>query len=284
MRHSASGDARQQQRIDMCKLISFIKTYFLPQRNLRFTFAIADLDAAYPVQDAIRFVLFTIPPSWSTLEVMDHIIDGVLKFQREVHPNREALFHDLALGQSPQALFIGCADSRVVPEMLTQQGPGSLFVLRNAGNIVPPASTAPGGVTAGIEYAVSVLGVPDVVLCGHSGCGAMTAILRGNEQLEKLPAVARWLHYADAARDTVAAHTYASEEEKLSALIRENVLTQLDNLLTHEPVARAVKNKQLRLHGWVYDIASGGVSTYDARVSKFVPLSEDPFANATPTD
>src|SRR5450432_2243066 len=168
---------------------------------------------------------------------MDHIIDGVLRFQREVHVNREALFHDLALGQSPEAMFIGCADSRIVPEMLTQQGPGSLFVVRNAGNIVPPHSREPGGVTASIEYAVAVLGIPDIVICGHSGCGAMTAILRGGEQLEKLPAVAHWLHYSDAARDAVAAqHAHASDEEKLSALIRENVLEQLDHLLTHTVV------------------------------------------------
>jgi carbonic anhydrase len=216
---------------------------------------------------------------------MEHIIDGVFRFQREVHPNREALFHDLALGQSPSAMFIGCADSRIVPEMLTQQGPGSLFVVRNAGNIVPPHSNAPGGVSASIEYAVAVLGIPDIIICGHSGCGAMTAILRGAKRLEKLPAVARWLHYADAARDAVAAeHAYKSDEEKLNALVCENVLAQLDNLLTHPVVRDGIDNKQLRLHGWVYDIGSGSVNTYDARVGKFVPISGDSFANATPTE
>ena len=215
---------------------------------------------------------------------MDHIIDGVLRFQREVYPNREALFHDLALGQQPEAMFIGCSDSRVVPEMLTQQGPGSLFVVRNAGNIVPPHSDQPGGVSASIEYAVAVLGIPNIVICGHSGCGAMTAILRGTRQLQGLPAVARWLHYADAALDTVAAqHADATDEEKLTALIKENVLEQLDHLLSHPAVANAVNKKQLRLHGWVYDIGSGGVETYDARVRKFVALSQDSFANATPT-
>jgi carbonic anhydrase len=216
---------------------------------------------------------------------MDHIIDGVLRFQRVVHPNREALFHDLSLGQAPTAMFIGCADSRIVPEMLTQQGPGSLFVVRNAGNIVPPNSTVPGGVTASIEYAVAVLGIPDIVICGHSGCGAMTAVLRGGPQLEKLPAVARWLHYADAARDVVAAEfAGATEEEKLDALVRENVLAQLENLLTHPAVAEAVGKKQLRLHGWVYEIGAGCVDTYDARVGRFVPIGEDSFAHATPTE
>ncbi len=215
---------------------------------------------------------------------MEHIIDGVLRFQREVHPNKEALFHQLALSQSPAAMFIGCADSRIVPEILTDQGPGELFVVRNAGNIVPPSSTEPGGVTASIEYAVAVLGIPDIVICGHSGCGAMTAVLRGPEQLEKLPAVARWLHYADSARDHVAQnHAHLSDEARLDSLIHENVLAQLDNLLTHPVVADAIARKQLRLHGWVYDIGSGRVDTYDARVRHFVPISDDPFANATPT-
>ena len=214
---------------------------------------------------------------------MDEIIDGVLRFQREVHPQRQAHFQELALGQSPLAMFIGCADSRIVPEVLTQQGPGSLFVVRNAGNIVPPHSPMPGGVTASIEYAVAVLGIPDIVICGHSGCGAMTAILRAGEQLEQLPAVARWLHYADAARDAVVAkHGGASEQEKLEALVRENVLAQLAHLATHPSVAKALGAKRLRLHGWVYDIGPGSVSTYDARVGRFVAISEDPFVHATP--
>lgn len=215
---------------------------------------------------------------------MDHIIDGVLRFQREVYPNSEALYRDLAISQSPSAMFIGCADSRVVPEVLTGQDPGSLFVVRNAGNIIPPSSTEPGGVTASIEYAVAVLGIPDIIVCGHSGCGAMTAILNGGAQLTKLPAVARWLHYADAALASVDNdHADASHPARLNALIHENVLTQLDNLLTHPSVADAIHNKQLRVHGWVYDIGSGHVNNYDARVGKFLPLTAEAFADATPT-
>ncbi len=219
------------------------------------------------------------------VERMDHIIDGVLRFQREVHADSAALFQELSLGQSPSAMFIGCADSRIVPEVLTQQGPGSLFVVRNAGNIVPPHSPMPGGVTASIEYAVAVLGIPDIVICGHSGCGAMTAILRGTEKLEQLPAVARWLHYADSARDVVE-RTYAgaSDEERLNALVRENVLAQLGHITTHPSVAKALEEKRLRLHGWVYDIGSGGVNTFDARSRRFLPLSENVFVHATPVD
>jgi carbonic anhydrase len=214
---------------------------------------------------------------------MEHIIDGVLRFQREVRPNHEALYRSLAISQSPQAMFIGCSDSRIVPEVFTDQEPGSLFVVRNAGNIIPPSSTIPGGVTASIEYAVAVLGIPDIIVCGHSGCGAMTAILNGAQQLAKLPAVARWLHYADAALASVDTdHASDPFEARLRALIYENVLTQLDNLLTHPTVADAILNKQLRIHGWVYDIGSGRVDNYDAGIQKFVPLTAESFADATP--
>lgn len=212
---------------------------------------------------------------------MDHIIDGVLRFQREVYPNRKALYQQLSIAQAPEAMFIGCADSRVVPEMLTQQGPGGLFVVRNAGNIIPPYGPEPGGVTASIEYAVSVLGVPDIVVCGHSGCGAMTALLSGAEKLKQLPAVAKWLHYADAARDAVAEpRTFESDQARLDALVHENVLAQLDNLLTHPVVAQAIDARQLRLHGWVFDIANGAVEIYDAQAASFVPIGSAPFASA----
>jgi carbonic anhydrase len=213
---------------------------------------------------------------------MKRIIDGVLKFQRDVYPSQKGLFQQLSNAQRPQAMFIGCSDSRVVPELFTQQGPGDLFVVRNAGNIVPPYAVAPGGVSASIEYAVAVLGVPEIVVCGHSGCGAMTAILRGSEQLEALPEVARWLHFADAARHVVAEqHAQEDDETKLDALVRENVLAQLDNLLTHPVVANAVKSKEVRLHGWVFDIATAQVMSYDAQAGEFIPLAHSTFVGAS---
>src|SRR5471032_2805076 len=135
---------------------------------------------------------------------MQAIIDGFLKFQREAFPTRSALFKQLASAQNPSTLFITCSDSRVVPELLTQQNPGDIFVIRNAGNIVPSYSSEPGGVTATVEYAVAVLGVTDVVVCGHSDCGAMTAIANCT-CLDHLPAVASWLRHADAAKAVNAA-------------------------------------------------------------------------------
>jgi carbonic anhydrase len=209
------------------------------------------------------------------------IIDGVLKFQAEVFPNQKALFQQLSNGQRPQALFIGCSDSRVIPELFMQQGPGELFVVRNAGNIVPPYAIAPGGVSASIEYAVAVLGVPDIVVCGHSGCGAMTAILSGSEKLKALPEVSRWLNFANAATQVIEEqHSHKDDATKLDLLVRENVLAQLMNLLTHPVVANAVQAKHVRLHGWVFDIATATVLTYDARAGEFVPLTHASFVGA----
>ncbi|HET9099282.1 MAG TPA: carbonic anhydrase [Acidobacteriaceae bacterium] len=213
---------------------------------------------------------------------MRRIIDGVLKFQRDVSPTEKALFKQLSNAQRPEAMFIGCSDSRVVPELFTQQGPGALFVVRNAGNIVPPYAVAPGGVSASIEYAVAVLGVPDIIVCGHSGCGAMTAILQGQEQLKALPQVARWLNFSDAARQIVVEqHADADHETRLAAMVRENVLVQIHNLLTHPVVANAIEAKEVRLHGWIFDIATATVAHYDAQSGDFVPLAHSTFAVAT---
>ena len=212
---------------------------------------------------------------------MKRIIDGVLKFQREVFPSQKVLFQQLSNSQRPQALFIGCSDSRVIPELFMQQEPGDLFVVRNAGNIVPPYAVAPSGVSASIEYAVAVLGVPDIVVCGHSGCGAMSAILRGSEQLKALPEVFRWLNFANAATKVVAEqHAAKDDQTKLDILVRENVLAQLANLLTHPVVANAIQSKEVRLHGWVFDIPTATVTTYDAETGEFVPLAHPSFVGA----
>ena len=130
---------------------------------------------------------------------MKSIVQGTLIFQDQVFPNMKGLFRELATSQKPSALFITCSDSRVVPELLTQQNPGDIFVIRNAGNIIPSYSAEPGGVTATVEYAVAVLGVKDIVVCGHSDCGAMTAVANC-ACMDHLPAVASWLRHADSAK------------------------------------------------------------------------------------
>ncbi|BBP78706.1 carbonic anhydrase [Pseudomonas gingeri NCPPB 3146 = LMG 5327] len=213
---------------------------------------------------------------------MQAIIDGVLKFQREAFPGRSALFKQLATTQNPDVLFVTCSDSRVVPELLTQQEPGDLFVIRNAGNIVPSYGPEPGGVSATVEYAVAVLGVRDIVICGHSDCGAMTAISTC-KCLDHLPAVANWLRHAESAKVINAARVHASPEARLDALVRENVVAQLANLKTHPSVALALEQGRLNLHGWVYDIESGSIATLDGRTGRFVSLAEHPQACALST-
>lgn len=211
---------------------------------------------------------------------MQKIIDGFLKFQKEVFPERSDLFKKLADQQSPKVLFITCSDSRVVPELLTQQDPGDLFVIRNAGNIVPSYGPEPGGVSATVEYAISVLKVSDIVICGHSNCGAMAAI-SSCQCLDHLPAVAHWLRYADAAKVVVAAREYATPLERANALVRENVVAQLANIRTHPSVALALSQGQLTLHGWVYDIENGAIDALDASTKTFVPLASNPVIKAS---
>jgi carbonic anhydrase len=212
---------------------------------------------------------------------MQDIIDGFLKFQREAFPERSGLFKRLATTQNPGALFITCSDSRVVPELLTQREPGDLFVIRNAGNIVPAYGPEPGGVSATVEYAVAVLGVTDIVICGHSDCGAMTAISSG-KSLAHLPAVASWLAHADSAKIVNAARTHGSAQEQLEALVRENVIAQLTNIRTHPSVALALNQTRLTLHGWVYDIEIGSIDALDGATGRFVTLADHPQTRATP--
>ncbi len=206
---------------------------------------------------------------------MQKIIEGFLKFQTEVFPQHSELFKQLAQQQSPKVLFVTCSDSRVVPELLTQQDPGDLFVIRNAGNIVPSYGPEPGGVSATVEYAVAVLKVTDIVICGHSNCGAMAAI-SNCQCLDHLPAVGHWLRYADSAKAIIEAREFANPKEKADAMVRENVIAQLANIRTHPAVALALSQGRLKLHGWVYDIENGHVDVLDPATQRFNPLTADP--------
>ncbi|MEU6169783.1 carbonic anhydrase [Streptomyces tanashiensis] len=190
---------------------------------------------------------------------MPHFAEGIARFQREVFPAKAGLFARLATVHRPGTLFIGCSDARVVPELITQTDPGELFVIRNAGNLVPAHTPGADGVTASVEYAVAVLGVRDIVVCGHSACGAMTALAEGHD-LSTAPAVAAWLRHADASLARAAAGGTAD----VAVLVRENVAAQLANLATHPSVARALAAGEVRLHGWVFDIADGTVEELPA--------------------
>ncbi|MDR6936242.1 MULTISPECIES: carbonic anhydrase [unclassified Luteibacter] len=200
------------------------------------------------------------------------LLKGVEDFSRNVFPETQQLFSELAEGQSPHTLFITCADSRVVPEMITQTQPGELFVCRNIGNIVPGYGEMLGGVSAVVEFAVAVLRVRHVVICGHSDCGAMKGLLNP-ESTKDLPTVEAWLRNAQAARSAVFARKIEGPEA-IGAVIEENVRLQLVHLRTHPAVAAALANEAIQLHGWVYDIGEGTVSVLDAESDRFLPLAD----------
>jgi carbonic anhydrase len=207
--------------------------------------------------------------------VLERLKDGARKFHSEVHAeNAEHYRRAASTPQAPHTLIISCADSRVDVEAITSSGPGQVFVTRNVGNMVPPYSGTPGGVTAVIEYAVAALKVKHVVVCGHSDCGAMKALLNP-ESTDKLPTVRYWLHHGQAAlmvADSIA-HKDDSPSEKLRQLTEENVLMQMVHLKTHPSVAGAMARGELTMSGWVYDIGSGVVRIAEDGQREFVPVT-----------
>ena len=209
---------------------------------------------------------------------MQKLVEGIHQFQNSVFSSKQRLFESLVCGQHPLALFITCSDSRIDPSLLTQTEPGELFILRNAGNIVPPYRAVEGGEAATIEYAVSVLGVKDIIICGHSYCGAMSGLL-DQSQVAKLPAVRSWLCHAESTQRIIE-ENYAhitDDDARLTAAVEENVLVQLEHIQTHPTVAAALARKALNLHGWVYEFETGQVFRYRSQDGQFIPLEETSF-------
>jgi carbonic anhydrase len=199
-------------------------------------------------------------------------VDGYKKFRSEVFPPRRALFQSLASGQRPHTLFITCSDSRIVPDMILQTEPGQLFIVRNAGNMIPPHGGMVGGVAATVEYALAALEIRNVVVCGHSDCGAMKGVLYP-EKVKDLPTVARWLRNGNAARlVTLENYPGLGEAEQLEVLIRENILAQVDNLKTHPAAAALLARGALSVHAWHYRIGTGEITAYDWEAAEFLPL------------
>jgi carbonic anhydrase len=205
---------------------------------------------------------------------MQKLIQGIHEFREQHFRPLQGLFEQLAKGQNPETLFITCSDSRIDPSLLTRSKPGDLFILRNAGNIVPPHGAANGGEAATIEFAVAALGVKDIIICGHSHCGAMKGLLQP-ETVAPLPAMASWLAHAETTRRIVH-DNYAHLDGDLlvTATVEENVLVQLEHLRTLPAVASRLVRGDLHLHGWVYRIETGDVFAYDLATSQFVPLAQ----------
>lgn len=206
---------------------------------------------------------------------MRNLVEGIHRFRNMVFDQHRDLFVQLSDGQAPSTLFITCADSRIVPNLFTQTGPGELFTLRNAGNIVPPYGASNGGESPTIEYAVSVLGVQHIVVCGHSGCGAIKALLQP-ESVANLPSIAAWLTQAEATRRIIN-ENYAelTGDARMNVAIQENVLVQIENLETHPSVRAKLGRGELTLHAWVYKLETGQVFAYSVEQKRFLLLSDN---------
>ena len=204
---------------------------------------------------------------------MQKLIQGHKRFLTEVFPDKKSHFHLLAEGQSPEWLFITCADSRVLPDLILGTEPGDLFIARSIGNVVPVTSQDVDGVTATIEYAVEVLKVRHAIICGHSDCGALKAAIN-HKSLENLPKARRWLdHVKEAFAHKQPLNPADGDSAELAALIRGNVVAQIKNLRAQPAVQHALAEDRLTVHGWYYDILTGRIEEFDERLKRFEPLA-----------
>lgn len=196
---------------------------------------------------------------------MRKFIKGVHQFQTDYFNSHREMFEQLSLGQHPRILFITCCDSRIDPNLITQTQPGELFIIRNIGNIIPPYGKTTGAEGAAIEYAVQELGIKEIIVCGHSHCGAIKGLLQLGNLVEEMPLVYDWLKYAEATRQVIKENYQGYEgEDLLNVAIEENVLTQIENLRTYPAIHSKIHRGQLNIHAWVYKIETGGVVVYSA--------------------
>lgn len=215
---------------------------------------------------------------------MQKLVHGIHHFQAKIFRPQRERFEKLADGQRPLAVFVTCSDSRVNPNLITQTDPGDLFVIRNAGNIIPPHHPNPGGEEATIEFAVTELKIRDIIVCGHTRCGAVTGLLH-SDRLGAMPAVRSWLSHAEGTRRIIREkYEHLSEGALVNAAVQENVLVQLENLRTHPAVADLLAKGTLKLHGWVYKIETGEVFAFAPKTGQFQPITEhcQPAASTTP--
>ncbi len=202
-------------------------------------------------------------------DALARIAHGVAKFQTEIFPAQREMFERLKRGQDPLGLFVTCADSRVNPNLVTQTDPGEIFIERNPGNMIPPHAEFVGGVTAGVEYAMLVLKVPVIVVCGHTDCGVMKALLDPGA-VHGMPGVQQWMSHGNAARDRMLQEVpFGPREEQLQRLTEYNVLRQIENLKTHPSVNKRMRYGELEIRGWVYDIGDGSIREANPESGRF---------------
>ena len=208
--------------------------------------------------------------------MVEELLAGHGRFRAEYVGDERAFLERLAReGQRPTTLLIGCSDSRVIPELLTDAAPGELFVVRNVANLVPAHEHGDASVGAAIEYAVEHLRVGEIVVCGHDGCGGVTAVLDDLQGISSDSQLGAWLGGIRPAVER-ARRAEPAPSARLRRAVEENVLDGVTNLMTFPDVARAVEAGRLRLHGWVYDLSQATLRTYDADLDRFVSVSSAP--------
>ncbi|HEY9906053.1 MAG TPA: carbonic anhydrase [Thermosynechococcaceae cyanobacterium] len=207
------------------------------------------------------------------------LIQGLNAFHSDYFTTNRELFERLSNGQTPEVLFITCSDSRIDPCLITQSQPGELFVMRNVGNIIPSYGAASSAEAAGVEYAVAGVGVREIIVCGHSHCGAMKGLLQIGTLSEQMPLVYDWLKRHGEATRRLVLDNYANLEPErlLKIALEQNVLTQIANLETYPVIRSKLHSGQLNLHAWMYEIETGKVFAYDAGLRQFTLLRQRSF-------
>lgn len=208
---------------------------------------------------------------------MKKLIHGIVDFRKNLTPEYRALFASLALGQKPDALFIACSDSRVVPNLFASTNPGDVFVLRNIGNLIPPSPSQEqdGSAQAAVEFSVFALNISHIVICGHSECGAIEAMVNGVDE-KCCPHLASWLKYGkESVKRVDEGAVLDSRLSRFNQISQMNVLQQIEHIKSYPFVRERIEQKKLHMHGWWFDIAHADVYCYEEDVNQFVLIDEN---------
>ncbi|QVL30446.1 carbonic anhydrase [Telmatocola sphagniphila] len=213
---------------------------------------------------------------------MENVLRGILSFKKNRRYQKEELFRKLSKGQTPTVMLITCSDSRIQPDIITRTEPGEIFVVRNMGNLIPAKhESEPGAESAAIDYAINVLNIRDIVICGHTKCGAVHGLLHP-QTIDSMPAIKNWLDRAGTSARTriEALHQNPEDPNLWRQAVDLNVLAQLENLRSHDSVQEALRREILNIHGWVYEIETGEIQAYEPHLDRFLPLEQSRVATS----
>jgi len=209
--------------------------------------------------------------------MLERLKTGLTTFKEVTYKKYERLYHDLEQTQDPHTLFIACSDSRVSPDMLLDSDPGEVFTIRNIANTIPAYEVSQNDITtvSSIEYAIEVLGVEEVIICGHSNCGGCAAALQGPKKLDQLPYTQHYLKPLECVKEKIEAkQTDMDERSKARLMEKMNVIEQVEHLKSYPQIQERLKRGELEIEGWYYDIKSGSVSVYDESSGSFCVSDE----------